>query len=168
LQFQFRFSMAVGPDGYFVTEGDAYSINSYDTSGRLRRIIRLAREPRPVTDEVRAAHEARLREETSPEDEEWLRRRLAVPYPTHLPAFEWLHADSEGNLWARQRRYGADHGVAGANTYEFFVFAPDGRHLGMIELPAGLEVYQIGADFMLGKVSDEFDVDYVHLYRIEK
>ena len=103
LQFQFRFSMAVGPDGYFVTEGDAYSINAYDASGRLRRIIRLAREPRPVTDEVRAAHEARLREETSPEDEEWLRRRLAVPYTTHLPTFKWLHADSEGNVWAGQQ-----------------------------------------------------------------
>ena len=38
----------------------------------------------------------------------------------------------------------------------------------MIELPAGLEVYQIGTDFVLGKVRDELDVDYVHLYRIEK
>ena len=168
LQFQFRFSMAVGPDGYFVTEGDAYSINAYDASGRLRRIIRLDREPRPVTDEVRAAHEARLREETPPENAEWLRRRLTVPYPAHLPAFEWLHADSEGNVWARQRRYGADDGMAGADMYESFIFGADGRHLGMIELPAGLEIYQIGVDFVLGKVRDALDVDYVHLYRIEK
>ena len=163
-QFEFRFSMAVGPDGYFVTEGDAYSIHAYDASGRLRRIIRLDRAPRPVTAEVRAAHEARLRERTPPPNEEWLRRRLAVPYPDHLPAFEWLHADADGNVWARQRRYGADAG----GPYEFFVFGADGRHLGPIQLPAGLEVYQIGADFVLGKVRDDLDVDYVHLYRIEK
>lgn len=168
LQFQYRFSMAVGPDGYFVTEGDAYSIGAYDASGRLRRIIRLDREPRPVTAEVRAAHEARLREETSPENEERLQRRLSVPYPTHLPAFEWLHADAEGNVWARHRRYGADDGTAGAGMYEFFIFGADGRHLGTIELPAGLEVYRIGTDFVLGKVRDELSVDYVHLYRIEK
>ena len=167
LQFQFRFSMAVGPDGYFVTEGDAYSINAYDASGRLRRIIRLDREPRPVTDEVRAAHEARLREETPPENEERLRRRLSVPYPAHLPAFEWLHADSEGNIWARQQSYGGD-GRPDLDTHEFFIFGADGRHLGLIELPAGLEVYQIGTDFILGKVRDALDVDYVHLYRIEK
>lgn len=136
LQFQFRFSMAVGPDGYFVTEGDAYSINAYDASGRLQRIIRLDRGPRPVTGEVRTAHEARLREETSPENEEWLRRRLSVPYPTQLPAFEWLHADAEGNVWARHRRYGADDGTASAGAYEFFVFGADGRHLGTIELPS--------------------------------
>ncbi len=168
LQFQFRFSMAVGPDGYFLTEGDAYSISAYDVSGRLRRIIRLDREPRPVTGEVRTAHEARLREETSPENEEWLQRRLSVPYPTHLPAFERLHADAEGNIWARHRRYGADDGTAGAGMYEFFIFGADGRHLGTIELPAGLEVYRIGTDFVLGKVRDELGVDYVQLYGIEK
>ena len=167
LQFQFRFSMAVGPDGYFVTEGDSYSINAYDAGGRLRRIIRLARGPRPITDDVRADHEARLRDQTSPDDE-WFQMELAKPYPAHLPAFEWLHADSEGNIWARQRRYYADDGIAGADVYEFFIFGADGRHLGMIELPANLEIYRIGADFILGKVRDELDVDYVHLYRIEK
>ena len=178
LQFQFQFSMAVGPDGYFATEGDSYSIDAYDASGHLRRIIRLAREPRPITGEVRANHEARHRErilgpssrtdDPSPEDEERLRYWLSVPYPAHLPAFEWLQADSEGNIWARQRRYGADDGMAGADMYESFIFGADGRHLGMIELPAGLEIYQIGADFILGKVRDALDVDYVHLYRIEK
>ena len=178
LQFQFQFSMAVGPDGYFVTEGDSYTIGDYDASGRLRRIIRLAREPRPITGEVRANHEARHRErilgpssrtdDPSPEDEERLRYWLSVPYPAHLPAFEWLQADSEGNIWARQRRYGPDADMVGTDMYESFIFGADGRHLGMIELPAGLEIYQIGADFILGKVRDALDVDYVHLYRIEK
>ena len=145
-----------------VIEGDSYSIDAYDASGSLRRIIRLARGPRPITDDIRAAHETRLRERTSPDDE-WFRRELSKPYPAHLPAFERLHADSEGNLWARQRRYGAEDGMAGAAVYEFFVFAADGRHLGTIELPANLEIYQIGADFILGRVRDELDIDSVHL-----
>ena len=169
LQFQVRFSMTVGPDGHFVTEGDAYSIEAYDSDGSLRRIIRLARGPRPVTDEVKADHEARLRAQfTSPENEEWLRRKLAVPYPSHLPAFDRLHADPEGNVWARQQRFGAEDGIAGATTHEFFVFGADGRFFGVIELPGSLEVYQIGTDFLLGKVSDELDVDRVHLYQIDK
>ena len=169
LQFQVRFSMTVGPDGHFATEGDAYSIEAYDSDGSLRRIIRLARGPRPVTDEVKADHEARLRAQfTSPENEAWLRRKLAVPYPSHLPAFDLLHADPEGNVWAREQRFGADDGIAGPATHEFFIFGADGRHLGVIELPGSLEVYQIGTDFLLGKVSDELGVDRVYLYRIEK
>ena len=51
---------------------------------------------------------------------------------------------------------------------EFFIFGADGRHLGVVELPANLEVYQIGADFLLVKMRDDLDVDYVHVYRIEK
>ena len=90
-RFQFlpQFNMAAGLDGYFATEGDEYSINAYDTSGRLLRIIRLAREPRPVTD-------------------------------------------------------------------EFFVFA------------ANLWVFQIGTDFILGRVRDDLGVEYIHRYHIEK
>ena len=170
-QFQPRFNMVPGPAGYFATEGDSYSIDEYDRDGRLRRIIRLAREPRPVIDEVKAAHEARMRELImapgapieggSPE--EVLQMMLAGPYPTYLPTFFRLLVDAEGNLWARQNPYGTED-----DRNEYFVFAPDGRHLGMVELPASLWVFQIGADFVLGRVTGDLDVNYVHLYRIEK
>ena len=161
----------MGPDGFLVTEGDSYSIEAFDANGRPSRIIRLAREPRPVTDEVKAVYEAELREELlgsgdrleggSPE--EAIRRALSVPYPPHLPTFEWLHVDPEGNIWAGQRRYGA-----GDDMDEFFVFAGDGRSLGIVEVPAKLSVLQIGTDFILARFSDDLDVQYVHLYRIGK
>ena len=171
VHFQPSFAVAVGPDGYLVTEGDSYSIEAYDANGRLARIIRLAREPRPVTDEVKAVYEAELREELlgsgdrleggSPE--EAIRRALSVPYPPHLPTFEWLHVDPEGNIWAGQRRYGA-----GDDMNDFFVFAGDGRHLGIVEVPAKLSVLQIGTDFILAHFSDDLDVQYIHMYRIGK
>ena len=169
--FQPSFALAVGPDGFLVTEGDSYSIEAFDANGRPSRIIRLAREPRPVTDEVKAVYEAELREEIlgsgdpleggSPDEE--IRRALSVPYPPHLPTFEWLHVDPEGNVWAGQRRYGA-----GDDMNEFFVFAGDGRYLGIVEVPAKLSVLQIGADFVLARLSDDLGVQYVHTYRIEK
>ena len=169
--FQPRFTMAPGPDGYFTTEADSYSINEYDTERRLRRIIRLAREPRPVTDEIKAAYEERTREMImapgalieggSPE--EVLEMMLAGPYPSHLPTYLRLFVDPEGNLWARHYPYGTED-----DRNEYFVFAADGRHLGTVELPASLWVFRIGADFVLGRVTGDLDVNYVHLYRIEK
>ena len=60
--FQPSFNMAAGADGYFATEGDSYSIEAYDAGGRLVRIIRLAREPRPVTDAVKAVNEDGIRD----------------------------------------------------------------------------------------------------------
>ena len=62
----------------------------------------------------------------------------------------------------------AGGGTRRGSVMAAIVFGADGRYLGVIELPAGLEVYQIGRDFLLGKLSDEIGVDRVHLYRIEK
>lgn len=178
LRFQFAssFEMATGPDGYFATEGDAYSINEYDANSRLRRIIRLTRELRPVTDEIKAAHEARLREQIlapgapieggSPE--EVLEMMLAPPYPSHLPAFDHLLVDPEGNLWAGQSSYGGGDDDQTPDMNEYFVFAPDGRHLGIVEVPADLSVQQIGSDFVLALAYDDLEVSYVHGYSIEK
>jgi len=182
-RFQFPpwFNMTPGPDGYFATQGDAYSIDAYDHGGSLKRIIRLAREPRLVTDEVKAAYEAELWarimapgaliEADSPE--EMLDMLLAGPYPSHLPTFFQLLVDPEGNIWAGQRRYGTgpdgrDNDDPVPNIHEFFVFGADGRHLGVVELAADLQVFQVGTDFVLGTLRDGLGVGYVHVYRIEK
>ena len=175
-QFAPWFNMAPGRDGYLATEGDAYSIDRYDDAGRLRGIIRLAREPRRVTDEVRARHEKELRETImapgapiegdSPEDV--LEMMLAGPYPSHLPTFFQLHVDPEGNIWAYQHPYGADEDGEPLEMLEYFVFGPDGRHLGVVELPGDLQVLRIGAEFILALARDELQVNYVRLYSIEK
>ena len=177
-RFQFSpwLNMVAGIDGYFATEGDAYSIGEYDTGGRLRRIIRLARGPRPVTDEVKVAHEALLRERIMEPGqltggrsrEELLRELLAGGYPSHLPAFFPLVVDAEGSIWAGHRAFGAAANGRGFDRNEFFVFRSDGRHLGVVELPLNVWAFQIGADFILGRASDDLGVEYVHLYRIEK
>ena len=158
--------MAAGPDGFFATEGDAYSVNSYDAAGRLRRIIRLARGPRPVTDRIRRAHEEEVRARNL--DPEALERALASPYPTHLPTFFRLLVDPDGNLWAVQRRYDPGDEATATDMHDYFVFGPDGRHLGVVEVPARLQAFQIGADFILGKVTDDLGVEYVHRHEIEK
>lgn len=94
---------------------------------------------------------------------EVIERVLSAPYPPHLPSFEWLHVDPGGNIWAGQRRYGA-----GSDMDESFVFAKDGRYLGVVEVPAKLSVLQIGSDFILAQFSDDLDAQYVHLHRIGK
>ncbi len=148
----------------------------FDVSGRLRRIVRLAREPRPVTDEVKAAYEARLRERIMEPGqlyggrtvEEFLDELLAGPYPSHLPTFFPLVVDAEGYIWAGHRPFGAGSDGRASDLNEFIVFRADGRHLGVVELPANVWVFQIGADFVLGRFRDDFGVEYVHRYRIEK
>ena len=128
------------------------------------------------TDEVRAAHEVWLRKSIMAPTmtvgggsrEQVLRWVLDLPYPATLPTFHKLLVDPDGNIWAAQRRYAADDEKWEFGMLDYFVFGPDGRHLGVIELPADLVVHQIGTDYILGVARDELGVQFVRVYEIVK
>ena len=48
------------------------------------------------------------------------------------------------------------------------VFRPDGVYLGTVKLPRDLRVTEIGADYVLGLVRDDLDVEYVHMYGLDR
>lgn len=72
--------------------------------------------------------------------------------------------DSEGHLRARRTRAPGEE----ADEAGWGIFDPDGRRLGVVELPAGLEVYEIGPDYVLGKMLDELDVERVVLLPLDR
>ena len=48
------------------------------------------------------------------------------------------------------------------------VFRPDGVYLGTVQLPHDLEVEEIGADYVLGKTTDDLDIEYVRVYGLDR
>lgn len=82
-------------------------------------------------------------------------------YPDRLPAYDRLLYDADGNLWAR--RY-----TVGTEEQRWSVFDPSGRWLGGVSLPADLQVFEIGADYVLGATQDSLGVEYVEEHRLEK
>lgn len=48
------------------------------------------------------------------------------------------------------------------------VFRPDGVYLGTVQLPHDLEVEEIGADYVLGKTTDDLDIQYVRVYGLDR
>ena len=48
------------------------------------------------------------------------------------------------------------------------VFRPDGVYLGTVQLPHDLEVEEIGADYVLGKTTDDLGIQYVRVYRLDR
>ena len=48
------------------------------------------------------------------------------------------------------------------------VFRPDGAYLGTVKLPHDLNITEIGADYILGIVRDEVDIQYVWMYGLER
>lgn len=86
-----------------------------------------------------------------------------LPMPDSLPAIRELHWDDEENIWAGRWR-GLDLG-----SLEFDVLSSDGAWLTTVTIPDGLgRIEHIGTDFIATMWTDDFDVSYVRLHRLNK
>lgn len=155
-----------------------YEIKAFRADGTLARIVR--REHVPVVpteadrqvflDGRKAVYRTGVSASTGESTPEALLEELIWPFlesftlAEHFPAFSTVLADDTGHLWVREYDLPREQNPAPLWT----VFDPEGRVLGFVETPAGLDILQIGEDFILGRVKDEFEVEYVQLWPLER
>jgi hypothetical protein len=147
--------------------GDRFEIREIAMDGRVLRMIRLDRPAMPITASfvreyldglIAAAREQR------PGSEQMLERMYAdADHPASFPAHYDIMVDDARNLWVQDYRPFQER-----VTRVWSVFDPRGRFLGDIDMPAGLTVHHIGEDFVLGRWTDDLDVEYIVMYGIEK
>ena len=136
---------AVWGDLVAVGVQDSYEIKAMDADGSLVRIVRRDWDPRTPT---QAEYDERA---------PW-----GVPPVDAFPAFDEILADRAGYLWVSEYR------VSGEGATAWTVFDPEGRVQGLVETPEGLEVFEIGADYVLGLAEDELGVEYVQLWSLSR
>lgn len=147
----------------YVGTNDRFSVDEYDLTGRHLRSLRRGLEPSPTTEQVfRAERERRL--SRIPEQLRGGMNDLyeTMPRPESLPYYSALVADGEGHVWVRH------FSVESAQNGMWTVFEPSGRARGPVETPVGLEIYEIGADYVLGRWTDALDAEYVRVHRLRR
>ena len=157
-----RLAAALG-NSVVTAGGTGFEIWNLDETGRLARIVRRQVEATEVSSADIAVLEERMLR-AAPARAQADRRRLFLEwtYPEFKPALDDLLVDAEGNIWARSYR------VDPSGPGEWSVFDPAGRWLGQVEMPPGLDVAEIGSDYVAGVWVDELGVEYVRLYALEK
>ena len=85
-----------------------------------------------------------------------------MPFPEQFPAYGSLAVDAAGNLWVEEYQRPGDE------RPRWTVFDSSGRMLGVVEMPERFTIYQIGGTFVLGRWTDEMDVEHVRLYGLLK
>ncbi len=154
---------AVTDERVYVGTQDTYQVENYDMQGRLTAVVRVAREPQPVTAEIIERYvRGRLAGVHERERAQRERQLAALPYPDTMPAYGAMLVDSDENLWV------AEYFPFGDATPTWTVFDSDHRMLGTVETPPGLAVHQIGTDFLIGSYRDEEDAYHIRVYRLEK
>ncbi len=161
--FTTRPSAAVGVEGFFVTGGESPDVRAFDNSGRLVRIFRVAESPRRVRPEdIRRAIDSLVLRfiTTARSDARRVYERMNIP--SHWPTFQSVRVDRLGWIWAEL--YRPPHHL----TARWMVFDSSGVARGTVDLPPGLEVHDIGPDYVLGRWLDDLRVEYVRRYRLDR
>lgn len=137
-------------------------IGVYDPDGTRRRLIRLPDEDLLI-DEQAYAELAEVRIAAVPEPARPGMRMVfeEMPRPDRRAPFTTFLTDSEGHLWVRDFSYAPE-------SHDWQVLDPDGALLGTVTVPDGFRPTQILDDRMAGVYTDEFDVQYARLYKLER
>lgn len=152
---------AAAGDSLFIGRNDRAELVILSSEGEERGRLRYSAEPRAVTDDMIAASDrARGRPTGSGPMDEALRNR---PRAEILPFFTDAIVDRSGNLWLHE------HGIPGNDEpSRWLVFDAEGRLLGPVAMPEGFTPSYIDEQYVLGVSRDDFDVERVQLYPIEK
>ncbi len=157
-------SIVVQPGGgsICVAERQTSEVSCFEPDGG-RRLVRWPHDPVSLTpDDVTAWRDATIESwgpKMSRAEATSLLSEVAAP-PTR-PAYGAVLLDRVGNLWVQR-----DGNRLGAST-QYIVFDPTGALLGPVTLPE-IRILEIGEDYVLGVHLDDLDVEYLHLYRLEK
>ena len=171
----FGWDLKVAPWGdlVIVTPSRRYEIRAFATDGTLARIVRVEHVPRAPTEaDIEAYAEVDVRNQFpgfSGENVEEARAQarrdiMATPVSLYFPAFASVMSDRTGHLWVEEYEVVGEE-VDGAL---WTVFDPDGHVLGFVETPDGIEIFEIGEDYILGLSWDEMHVEHVEVWELER
>lgn len=155
---------AAGRDHLYLGAGEVGSVDVRGLDGALLRRIEWPARGRQATAAVWERYTQASLEQLSDNQRRQYARLYErdMPVPDSTPAYRSLLEDDVGHLWVERYRLPWEE----ARLWE--VFEPGGRWLGTVEIPAGLTVFQIGADFVLGRHLDDFGVERVRLHALSR
>lgn len=154
---------AVFGDRLYVGTADSPEVQIYNREGALTGVIRWETDDLTVSSDHLAAYVEDALADADDEDE---RRRVRLMARDHarseFPAHGRIETDKSGNVWIQESR-------APAEEPEWFrVFDPEGREIARVALPDRVQPLEIGDDYLLGLRRDDFDIEYIDLYRVER
>lgn len=84
-----------------------------------------------------------------------------LPEPDSIDVFRYVRVSPWGHLWVRE------HNEPDAPTIGWHIYDMNARAIGRVELPGSFEVFDFGPDYLLGRMRDDLDVEYVRMFDME-
>lgn len=143
-----------------VAHGSTFDFGFLDRSGQivLRVVVDGVQHPASRED-IRRRQQERILEDLDPDEITPMVRQLNVEFaPEKLQAFTTARFSTNGDLWVALQDFDEIDGT------RWLVFAPDGSLRGSVHTPESFRLHHIRPAYLVGIVTDEFDVPYVRRY----
>lgn len=156
--------IALAQDRLYIGTADRYEILAFDLSGRQVGTIRSRRSNTETTrDDIAYAREREIATAGEARRTAIERDYATLPFPKTVPAYAALRVDASDHLWVQ------DYPRVRSPNVTWSVFDREGRQVAEVALPVHLEVYEIGADYVLGRFMDPDEaIPQVRLYRLSR
>jgi hypothetical protein len=156
--------LGIGRSAIFLGSADQFQILALSSRGESIGTLRRGETPMAVTRaDIRDAigREIANRGESSRKDVEAAYAEMTLP--ATLPAYTDLRVDTEDLVWVRSYPRGSPSSV------RWSVFDAKGTLAAEINLPTHLEVFEIGANYVLGRYLDPAEaIPQVRLYHFKR
>jgi hypothetical protein len=160
--------LVAGEDRVFGGASEVPEVRVWDAAGREVARWRVAAHSEPVTEADWAAErdaELDLMDD-DPALADWRRQTIefyedAAP-PEAAPVWQELLIATDGRLWMRQFTPPS----RAQEGSQWWVLEPSGEVVREVTLPPGFELHWADATQVAGVATDDFDVEYVHVYRL--
>ena len=163
LGFGSRARFAVGGALAWYGHSSDFELVGHDRTGSVRKIVRMNRTPKAVTQEEIAESRARVEKSLEGRSGPSVERILDTEFASTHPVHGILMADETGSLWVQRYRndFAQDPGPG-----EWDIFDAEGRLTGYLTIPNELRITEIGGQFVLGVHSDALGVQTVRMHRL--
>ena len=165
----------------FYAMNDQYRILVNDPEGQLTRVITRQIEQKPVEESDKNAILSAIRDQYAqlglpPAQTEQLIQ--GIGFAEFFPAFGLIFLGPGETLWVQRIRSSKDMAEGAEEGFEFDaqdigspeweVFDPEGRYLGVVELPEGFQPTTVKGDLIYGIWRDDLDVQYIMRLRVNQ
>ncbi len=153
-------------DGILVGRGESWSLEEWDTTGTLRAVIRVDRDPELVTTAIWERYtDGSIRQMLGrePEVADTAGRRekfLAQQHADTLPAYGRVMVAPGGTIWV------PDYALAGSSGWAATAFTADGRILGRIVVDSGDAPIAWGSDRAAFRTEDDLGIATITVKRL--
>lgn len=155
---------AITDERVYIGTADSASLDVYDLEGDRLASIPLAIAPRAPTEaNIERWLDALWETFNDTGYRQWGKEmtRRNSPVPEHVPLYTDLAVDPEGVIWVALSS-------PGDGETRFQVVSPDGTRLADFRIPTELRPYEVGQDYLLGRIHGPYDTPGVALYRVRR